>query len=128
MSYFFAIALLAFEVYLAVHAYNSGRSFWWMFFILFVPIAGVLVYIFAAWVPDFERSLEGRSYGAARQDTFSRTNGRPRLTMPSGRSDAVDREAENAAQKLKMLKEMLDDDLITIEDYEIKKAQILAEM
>jgi hypothetical protein len=47
------------EVFFAVHAYRNGRT-GWIFIILFFPLAGVLIYFFAEFLPDMrhDRTME----------------------------------------------------------------------
>ena len=113
------------QVYFAIHAYQTGRE-WWILIILLVPLAGALVYLFAVWLPDFERQMQRRNYRARPWSPPPR----PRTARPSPAQNerATATEADDPTQKLKLLKQMLDDDLITEADYEAKKAEILAEM
>ncbi len=120
--YYYALFLLALDVYLAIHAYNTGRERW-IFIILLVPLAGALVYLFVAWIPDMERRL----------DTYSRRRqwNRPHPVVRAWGEDTAapsGKELADPAQKLKMLKGMLDDELISEADYEEKKADILSKM
>lgn len=45
---------LAVTVFFAVHAVRSGR-FFWIFILLFFPVVGALVYLFAEYLPDVRR-------------------------------------------------------------------------
>lgn len=120
--YYYGLALVALDVYLAIHAYNTGRERW-IFFILLVPFAGALVYLFVAWIPDMERRLESHPW--------NKNWHWPRpATRTWGESNVVPRnnDQDDPAQKLKMLKGMLDEGLITEADYEEKKTDILSKM
>jgi hypothetical protein len=122
MYAYYGLLLLAIDVYLAVHAYNTGRERW-IFIILFIPFAGALVYLIVAWMPDMERSLE--TYARRRQ--WNRPQPLAR-TWNEDRTSTSPKELADPAQKLKMLKGMLDDELISQADYEEKKADILSKM
>ena len=124
MYYFYGLLILAVQVYFAIHAYRTGRE-WWILIILLVPVAGALVYLFAVWLPDFERQMERRDY---RTRPWSSPPPRTARSRPAESERATATEPDAPAQKLKLLKQMLDDDLITEADYEAKKAEILAEM
>ena len=115
IMYYYALFLLAIDVYLAVHAYNTGRERW-IFIILLIPFAGALFYLFAIWIPDMERRLE--IYPWRKHWHWPQPAARgSELTAGPAQNDP--------AQKLKMLKGMLDDELISESDYEKKKADIL---
>jgi hypothetical protein len=120
--YYYGLLLLALDVYLAVHAYNTGRERW-IWIILLIPFAGALVYLFVAWIPDMERSLQ--TYSRRRQ--WSRPHPATRVWKPDTTAPRS-KELADPAQKLKTLKGMLDDGLINEADYEKKKADILSEM
>jgi hypothetical protein len=122
MYAYYGLLLLAIDVYLAVHAYNTGRERW-IFIILFIPFAGALVYLIVAWIPDMERSLE--TYSRRRQWNRPQT---PVRAWNEDRLSTSPKELADPAQKLKMLKGMLDDELISQADYEEKKADILSKM
>lgn len=119
---YYGLLLLALDVYLVIHAYNTGRERW-IIIILLIPFAGALVYLFAVWIPDMERRL----------DTY-RWNKHWHWPQPVVRTWSENvatprsKELADPAQKLKMLKGMLDDELISEADYEKKKADILSEM
>ena len=53
MTYLWSIGFVL-QVFFAVHAYRNGRT-GWIFFILFFPAAGMLVYFFAEFLPDLQR-------------------------------------------------------------------------
>ncbi len=120
--HYYGLLLLAIDVYLAVHAYNTGRERW-IFIILLIPFAGALVYLIAVWIPDMERQLE--TYSRRRQWNQPR---QPVRTWNQDRPAAPTPELADPAQKLKTLKGMLDDELISQADYEEKKADILSKM
>lgn len=42
---------LAIQIYFAVHAYRTGRTFW-IFILIFFPVVGSLVYLFAEYLPS----------------------------------------------------------------------------
>ncbi len=55
MFYVWTIAVIAFDIALAVHVARTGRPLTWIFIILFFPVAGGLVYLFAEIIPELER-------------------------------------------------------------------------
>lgn len=120
--HYLGLFILVLDVYLAIHAYNTGRERW-IFFILLVPLAGALVYLFVAWIPDTERWLENYS----RRQQWNRSSLANR-DWGENRAAPRGKELVDPTQKLKMLKGMLDDELINEADYEEKKADILSKM
>ena len=44
---------LAVQVLCAVHVARTGRPYWWIYLIIFVPLLGVMVYVGAELLPDF---------------------------------------------------------------------------
>jgi hypothetical protein len=50
---------LIIQIFFAIHAYKNGRT-GWIFIILFFPMAGVLIYFFAEFLPDMrhDRTME----------------------------------------------------------------------
>jgi hypothetical protein len=53
MNYLWGIWIVV-DVFFAVHAYRNGRT-GWIFIIFFFPVAGVLIYLFAEFIPDLQR-------------------------------------------------------------------------
>jgi hypothetical protein len=51
------------QIFFAVHAARTGR-YWWIFIILIFPFAGALVYLFAEYLPDMQRSVPCHNVGA----------------------------------------------------------------
>jgi hypothetical protein len=51
------------QIFFAVHAARTGR-YWWIFIILVFPFAGVLVYLFAEYLPDMQGNVSCRKVGA----------------------------------------------------------------
>lgn len=129
MSYYvMGFILLAVQVYFAVHAYRTGRE-WWIFFILFIPVVGALVYALVAWLPDVERQIQTSSFRLGDFNGWSRRDEYTRDSHTFGDSPALSRTAsESTADKLRLLKEMLEEGLITEEDYERKKSEILSKL
>jgi hypothetical protein len=62
MPYLGTLSIIV-QVFFAVHAARTGR-YWWIFIILFFPFAGVLIYLFAEYLPDMQGSVSGRKVGA----------------------------------------------------------------
>ncbi|HLM69732.1 MAG TPA: PLDc N-terminal domain-containing protein, partial [Longimicrobium sp.] len=61
LPWYLALAMLAAQVFFAVHAVRQGKA-WWLFILFFFPGVGVLVYFFAEYLPDM-RSGGLRSAG-----------------------------------------------------------------
>jgi hypothetical protein len=55
MYYVIGIVSLILQVALAVHVVRTGRSMMWLFIILFFPVVGSLIYLFAEVIPEMER-------------------------------------------------------------------------
>ncbi len=57
-----ALGLLEFavQVLCAVHVVRTGRPYWWIFLIVFVPFVGVIVYLGAEILPDLLGSRHAR--------------------------------------------------------------------
>lgn len=55
----FAVAVFALQIFVVVHAYRSGRPYWWIFVIMAFPIMGSVIYYLAEVMPGSrqERSL-----------------------------------------------------------------------
>ncbi len=51
------------QIFFAVHAARTGR-YWWIFIILVFPFAGVLVYLFAEYLPEMQGNVSCRKFGA----------------------------------------------------------------
>ena len=50
LPWYLALAVLAAQVFFAVHAIRQGKA-WWLFILFFFPAVGVLVYFFAEYLP-----------------------------------------------------------------------------
>ena len=50
------VLVLLIQVGFAVHAVRSGRAYWWIGIIMFLPIAGCAAYFFAEVLPEITRS------------------------------------------------------------------------
>jgi hypothetical protein len=48
------------EVLCAVHVVRTGRPYWWIFLIVFVPLVGVIVYLGAELLTDLLGSRHAR--------------------------------------------------------------------
>jgi hypothetical protein len=59
---------LVVQIFFAVHAYRRGNTYW-IFIILFFPVAGVLVYFFVEYLPELRSGggIERASAGLARK-------------------------------------------------------------
>jgi len=51
---------LAVQMLCAVHVVRTGRPYWWIFLIVFVPLVGMLVYLVAELLPDLLDSRRAR--------------------------------------------------------------------
>lgn len=54
------VLLLLVQVGFAVHAVRTGRPYWWIGIIMFVPAVGCATYFFAEVLPEITRSRAGR--------------------------------------------------------------------
>jgi hypothetical protein len=61
---FVGVLLLVAQIACAVHAGRSGRPFFWIYLIIFVPMAGMLAYFFVEIVPEMVNSRTGRQAAA----------------------------------------------------------------
>jgi len=126
MSYAIFFAMFAFQIWMAVHAYNTGRERW-IFYILIAPFMGALLYLLLHWVPDIERRFQQpASYYPESQRQARRSD-----ESPSSWSEIVDpvtHSLPDPTQRLQKLKEMLEQELITEAEYEAKKAEILEDL
>lgn len=57
---FLGVLLLLVQVGFAVHAVRTGRAYWWIGIIMFVPAAGCLAYVIAEVLPEITRSRAAR--------------------------------------------------------------------
>src|SRR5207244_3711932 len=46
------LLMLSAQVLCAVHVVRTGRPYWWIFLIVFVPLLGMIVYLAAELLPD----------------------------------------------------------------------------
>ena len=42
----------------AIHAIRSGRPRWWLYILLFVPLAGSIAYVLFELLPELAQTLE----------------------------------------------------------------------
>ena len=57
------IPVVALQVICAVHAVKTGRAYWWLWIIIFLPGVGCLVYFITEILPDLQRSSAVRQVG-----------------------------------------------------------------
>jgi len=57
------IPVIVLQAICAVHALRTGRAYWWLWIILFLPGIGCLVYFVAEMLPDLQRSSTVRRVG-----------------------------------------------------------------
>lgn len=69
MSYLWVL-LPAVQVFFAVHAYRNGKT-GWIFIILFFPMAGVLIYFFAEYLPDLRHGTTVKDVSASLVKKFA---------------------------------------------------------
>jgi hypothetical protein len=81
----FGVLLLLVQVGFAVHAVRTGRAYWWIGIIMFVPAAGCIAYLVAEVLPELSRSRAARQ---AVQDV------RTLIDPERGYREAVNRFAE----------------------------------
>src|SRR5258708_6627580 len=60
----YGVLLLVAQVACAVHAGRTGRPFFWIFLILFLPMAGMLAYFVVEILPEMFHSRAGRRAAA----------------------------------------------------------------
>jgi hypothetical protein len=53
----YAILLVIVQVALIIHVLRTGRDYWWIFLLLFVPGIGALVYFFIEVLPSLRQSM-----------------------------------------------------------------------
>jgi len=51
-----AVAVVALQIFMAVHVFRSGNSCWWITIILFFPLIGSLIYFFVEVAPTLQAS------------------------------------------------------------------------
>jgi hypothetical protein len=54
------LVILLVQIGCAVHVVRTGRPYWWIYLIVFVPIVGMAAYIIAELLPDFMQSQTAR--------------------------------------------------------------------
>ncbi len=52
---YFYIATIVLQVICIVHALKTGRAYWWLAVIFFLPLAGSIAYFIVEILPDFSR-------------------------------------------------------------------------
>ncbi len=62
MQYWYLI-VVGLQVLCAVHALRNGRPYWWLLFIIFLPVVGCLVYFFVEMLPELRGSGTFRRAG-----------------------------------------------------------------
>jgi hypothetical protein len=66
---FFYILTIAAQVFFGIHAYRRGK-YYWIFLLVFLPWIGILIYLFAEYLPEFRRTRQGQETGAALESFF----------------------------------------------------------
>ncbi len=54
------IVLLLAQITCAVHVARTGRNYYWIYIIVFVPVVGMAAYFFAELLPELTRSRAAR--------------------------------------------------------------------
>lgn len=72
--------LLILQIALAIHAGRTGRPFFWIFLIIFVPMVGMLAYILVELVPEYLGGYRGRRAAAALGQAVAPGRGYRRLS------------------------------------------------
>ena len=99
MPIFFAVSL-AINVLLIIHIMKTGRPYYWIFIIMFLPLAGVIAYVLVELLPDLAHSRTGRRV-ASDLDAVVNPNRRLRqLTREAARSDTVENRLQLAKECL----------------------------
>lgn len=57
---FLGVLFLVVQIACAVHAGRTGRPFFWIYLIVFLPMVGMLAYVFVELVPEMANSRTGR--------------------------------------------------------------------
>lgn len=55
------IAMLAIQILVAIHAGRTGRPYYWIMLIIFLPVAGVIAYVLIELLPDIGRTRTARA-------------------------------------------------------------------
>jgi hypothetical protein len=55
-----SIFVWAIQLALIVHVLKTGRSRYWIFFLIFMPLIGGLAYLIIELIPEFSRSISGQ--------------------------------------------------------------------
>jgi hypothetical protein len=90
VAYFFGLIEIAIQVYFTVHAYRRGKTNW-MYFIIFVPVVGSGAYLFAEWLPEFERRMQRSPSGQSLDNIATDIS---RLANPTGRLEKLKEQLE----------------------------------
>ena len=93
---------------------GGGAKTLWVFFIIILPILGMLVYLIARGHGMTERSLEAQAEAQKRQDEYIRS-----VAAPSGGTGS-------AADQIASAKSLLDSGAISQSEFEQIKAKALA--
>jgi len=56
----FSILIWIMQLALIVHVIKTGRSYYWIMFLLFVPLLGGLAYFLVEVLPQFSGSIAGQ--------------------------------------------------------------------
>lgn len=86
---FLWIVSLAVQVYFAVHAYRNGKAIW-IFIILFFPLAGVLIYFFAEYLPEMRHGTNVEQVSAGVVKKFAPERELRRLKEQVAFNNSVD--------------------------------------
>lgn len=81
---------LAMEVLLIIHVIKTGRSYFWIYIVLFVPIAGAVAYILVEALPDLVQTPTGKRVAKDLGTAVNPDKHLRQLTKEAVRTDTVE--------------------------------------
>ena len=99
MPIFFALSLVV-DVLLVIHIVKTGRPYYWIFIIVFLPIAGTLAYVLVELLPDLAHSRTGRRVASDLEAVVNPNRRLRQLTREAARSDTVENRLQLAKECL----------------------------
>ena len=99
MPIYFAVSL-AIDVLLIVHVVKTGRPYFWIFIIFFIPLAGPIAYALVELLPDLLHSRSGRRVAKDLDSVVNPDRRLRELTRETARSDTVENRFQLAKECL----------------------------
>src|SRR6185437_9919595 len=90
------LSLLA-QIGCAVHVVRTGRNYYWIYIVVFVPVVGMAAYFLAEILPDLMHSRTGR--GAASGMARALNPGKALRDANARRGDHADDREQGAARR-----------------------------